>query len=109
MANSSFSLEVAYDVTHNGGLIDREHMHIKTFRFNRLQSNKSARLFHENNNNVTFNEYRFKLKKFLNYKNMRYVLNCNFSMGQKIMMLTQGEKIYNSLLNSFNEEVISGE
>lgn len=40
---------------------------------------------------------------------MRYVLYCNFSMGQKIMMITQGEKIHISLLNYFNEEVKSGE
>lgn len=44
MFNSTFSLEIAYIVTDDGGLIGWKNMDIAKFEFNRFQSNTLASL-----------------------------------------------------------------
>lgn len=61
-------------------------MHIVTFEFHRFQTNKLARLYYENNIKLNF------WYVFQNFKNMRYVLYCNFSMGQKLWCLHKEKK-----------------
>lgn len=63
MTNSTFSLEVAYDFTRNGGQIERENIHIAIFEFHLFQTKELASLFIINDHKHNFNEYRMVFKK----------------------------------------------